>query len=355
MTEPRTAPQGVHLVGSINQPDAETAFRTVAGALGQRLRRLPDGETGLRFHWIAFQPDVLGAVDGLERVGAEPIRVGPLDVRPLRIADGVDAEDLVLPNLGYADAALESWELFERLQAEGVIPASVKFQVSLPSPAAVIGAFVVPADRARFEPVYRAALFAELDRVLAGVPHDRLAVQWDTAVEFGWIEAAGYDKGDNPNAPWFDDLWAGLMERAAEQAARVPADVEAGWHLCYGDVAEHHFIEPTDTGNLVEFANRLVAASPRPLQWIHLPVPIERDDDAYFAPLDALALPEGTELYLGLVHREDGVEGAERRIAAAAPNVGAFGVATECGFGRSPREATDALLATHATIAAPWA
>ena len=37
---------------------------------------------------------------------------------------------------------------------------------------------------------------------------------------------------------------------------------------------------------------------------------IERDDDAYFAPLADLQLPAETELYLGLVHRQDGAEGA---------------------------------------------
>ena len=33
-----------HLVGSINLPDADTVFRTVAGHLGSRLPRIPDGE-----------------------------------------------------------------------------------------------------------------------------------------------------------------------------------------------------------------------------------------------------------------------------------------------------------------------
>jgi hypothetical protein len=83
---------------------------------------------------------------------------------------------------------------------------------------------------------------------------------------------------------------------------------------------------------------------------VHLPVPIERDDAAYFAPLADLGLPEGTELYLGLVHHEDGVDGALRRIDAASTAVTRFGVATECGFGRGPAERTVPLLDLHRDV-----
>ena len=55
-----TQPQGALLVGSVNYDDAETTMRTAAEILGSRLRRIPDGEVGIRFHWIMFQPDVLG-------------------------------------------------------------------------------------------------------------------------------------------------------------------------------------------------------------------------------------------------------------------------------------------------------
>ncbi|KRE23295.1 hypothetical protein ASG80_06075 [Agromyces sp. Soil535] len=351
-----TTPQGVHLVGSINLPDVETTMRSAAEILGRRVRRIPDGEVGERFHWIAWQPNRLDSTDGLERVGEPGYLVGGvLDVRPLRIADGIDALELKLPNLGYADEARSSWAVFKRLRDEGVIAAGTRFQVSLPTPTAVVGAFIVPEDRARFEPLYRDALFAELDRILDVIPHDDLAIQWDCAVEFGYIENAGYDKRDNAGfLPWFDDVWSGVIARAVEQAARVPDDVEVGFHLCYGDVGERHYVEPEDTGNLAAFAQRLLDASHRGISWIHLPVPIERDDDAYFEPLERLAVPEHTELYLGLVHREDGAEGAERRIATAQRHVDRFGVATECGIGRAPADATLPLLRIHAAVAQPW-
>ena len=349
-----TNPRGALLVGSVNYDDAETTMRTAAEILGPRLRRIPDGEVGVRFHWIMFQPDVLGQAQGIERVGAERIPFGAgLDARPLRIADGVEASGIALPPLGYVSAALESYEVFRRLRAEGAIAEGVRFQVSLPTPLAVISSFFAGDDRAAIEPVYTAALLGELDEILGGIPHADLAIQWDVASELGIIErAAGY--GKVMDAWWPGDPFDGLVARLAALVDAVPSDVEVGVHLCYGDAAERHFIEPVDAGTLVRYANAVVAAAGRPLTWLHLPVPIERDDDAYFAPLDALALGDGVELYLGLVHREDGAEGAERRIAAASPHVAEFGVGTECGIGRAPAGSTEDILRTHAEVAAAW-
>jgi hypothetical protein len=347
-------PQGAHLVGSVNYDDAETTMRKAATLLGDRLKRIPDGEPGRRFHWIMWQPDILGQAEGIERVGEHPIPLRMLDARPLRVSDGVDPASIRFPPLGYAEAAEESYAIFTRLRDEGVIAPGTRFQVSLPTPLAVVGAQFPAEQRAAIEPVYRDAMYREVDAILAAIPHEDLAIQWDNAVEFGIIEDV-LNRGGYGSASWWgDDVWAGLTQRSAEQASRVPADVEVGFHLCYGDVAEKHFIEPADAGNLVRFANMVVDAASRPITWIHLPVPIERDDDAYFAPLDGLELSDETELYLGLVHREDGVEGAQRRIAAALPHAPVFGVATECGIGRAPAGTTDGILSTHAEVAAPW-
>lgn len=345
-------PQGALLVGSVSSPDAETTFRKAVGTLGRRLRRVPDGEPGERWYWINFQAERLARAEGLERVGDEPVEFGGFDLRPVTLRPGVDPADVRIGPLGYADGALESWEVFQRLQSEGVIPADVRFQVSLPTPLAVIEAWVAQEDRARLEPVYAAVLYGELARILDAIPHDRLAIQWDVAVEFALIEGASYPGVSF--TPWFDDVWQAVISRAADQAAHVPVDVELGYHLCYGDLGERHFVEPRDTTNLAGFITRLLAVTPRPINWFHLPVPIDRDDDAYFVPLESLELPASTELYLGLVHREDGVQGAERRIGAALRHTPRFGVAGECGLGRAGEENTQGLLDTHRDVAAAW-
>src|SRR5258705_183842 len=56
----------VHLVGSIPLPDAESVFRTLSGAVGRHLIRLPDGETGIRKTWIKFLQDVLAENPAIE-------------------------------------------------------------------------------------------------------------------------------------------------------------------------------------------------------------------------------------------------------------------------------------------------
>jgi hypothetical protein len=89
----------------------------------------------------------------------------------------------------------------------------------------------------------------------------------------------------------------------------------------------------------------------RPLQLIHMPVPRNRADDAYFAPLRRLDLRPETELCLGLGHYTDGIEGARKRLATAEKFVRDFSIATECGFGRRDPATIPALLRLHADIA----
>lgn len=347
-----TQPQGAHLVGSVNYDNATTTMRQASSILGPQLKRIPDGEPGKRFHWIMFQPDVLAQAAGLERVGDEPMWLRDMDARPLRLAAGTDAGELALPPLGYAAAARESYATFTQLRESGAIAAGTRFQVALPTPTAVVGICFAAEDRAALEPVYREHLYAEVDEILQSIPHEDLAIQWDCAVEFLIIETQGLENGLKP---WWDgDVWHGLVQRAADAVSQVPADVEVGVHLCYGDASEQHFVEPRDTSTLVRFGNALTAAAARQLAWVHLPVPIERDDAGYFAPLENLELAPDTELYLGLVHREDGVAGARRRIATAQHHVPTFGVSTECGIGRAPEGETDGILETHAEVTNPW-
>ncbi|RKR74661.1 hypothetical protein [Frondihabitans australicus] len=345
--------QGAHLVGSVNLPDAEAVFRAAAGRLGDHLARIPDGEVGERYYWIQFQGLRFDATPGLVRVGDEGGRIrGQFDARKFGLDGTVAAPDLAFPDLGYATAALESYAVFSTLRTEGVIASGVRFQVSLPTPAAVMGSFLRPEDRAAVEPVYERALFAELERILDGIPHTDLAIQWDTAVEFALLEPAN----QFGLASWFEPVLPGVVERALRQLDAVPVDVQAGYHLCYGDVEEAHFAQPVDAGNLAAVMQGIFEGASRHVDFVHLPVPIERDDVEYFAPLAGVlpSIPASTDVYLGLVHHEDGAEGARRRIAAASAVLPHFGVATECGFGRGPAERTVPLLDLHAAVSLPW-
>src|ERR1700734_3732234 len=44
----------VHLVGSVPMASAAEVFGAVSAALGPRLKRIPDGETGKRLDWITW-------------------------------------------------------------------------------------------------------------------------------------------------------------------------------------------------------------------------------------------------------------------------------------------------------------
>jgi hypothetical protein len=82
-----------------------------------------------------------------------------------------------------------------------------------------------------------------------------------------------------------------------------------------------------------------------------MPVPRDRSDEAYFAPLKALRLKPDTELSLGLVHYTDGVAGSRNRLATAEKFVTEFSIATECGFGRRRPDTIPELLRIHAEVA----
>jgi hypothetical protein len=68
-------------------------------------------------------------------------------------------------------------------------------------------------------------------------------------------------------------------------------------------------------------------------------------DKLYYAPLANLNIPQGTELYLGLVHASTGEDAIYRRAGAARRHVKDFGIATECGLGRRDPESIPGLLA----------
>jgi hypothetical protein len=335
-------PRGAHLVGSFPFASSDEVFRMSAAILGNHLRRMPDGETGVRNGWIRWQGAVFASHPAFEPGPVEPGIYGPGPT--LRLRDRDRAAGVEFGALGYAAAAEASYRQFAQFQREGVIPSRIRFQVSLPTPLAPLTSFAL-ADRSLVEPAYERRMLAELQEMATAIPHDQLAIQWDVAVEVALLEGV---------APThLRDPWDGIVERLARLGQAVPPDVELGYHFCYGYARRRHFMEPADTGLVVRLANAVAARLTRPLTWVHLPVPRDRDDDGYFAPLEGLQLPADTEIYLGLVHYHDGVRGTERRIEAARRRLPRFGVGTECGMGPRPADVVPELLRTHAAVAAP--
>jgi hypothetical protein len=328
------------LLGSINLDSTEEVLSVVGREAGDSIRRVSDGETGPRNDWIFAQVGRLAANPSLELVGADDSAGSEYKVAPsFRRRPGVEPAGVCF-DLGYADVALESYELFRAAKAAGTLAPDLRFQVSLPTQVAVVFAFIAPEEQRVLGPVYEQALAGDVARIAAAIDHDELAIQWDVSVEMSLIEEIFPTELTVPE----------IIEQLVRHADYVPADVELGYHLCYGDARDdetgesRHWKQPEDTTKLVMVANAISEGVKRDIAWIHMPVPIDRDDDAYFAALDDLRLHDETRLYLGLIHRQDGVEGAQRRIAAAANHVTGFGVATECGMGRAPKEAIPTLL-----------
>jgi methionine synthase II (cobalamin-independent) len=253
------------------------------------------------------------------------------------------AGELEFADIGIRDVVLASHREFARLKADGVIAPGTRFQAGIATPCSPALVLMERDSRPAIEPAYERQVLREVAEICATIPHDELAIQWDVCFEVGiW-------SGDFP--AYFDDVQGGVVARIARAVEAVPESVEVGIHLCYGDFGHEHYVQPDDLGVVTDMANAVTETIERPLTWIHMPVPMRRDDKAYFAPLRGLTAPGETELYLGLVHMTDGVEGATRRARAARTVVDAFGVATECGFGRRPPETVRPLLDLHVEIA----
>jgi hypothetical protein len=258
----------------------------------------------------------------------------------VRLKPGVEAENVVF-DTGYDRAALASYATFRRLRDEGAVPSGVRFQFALPTPMATGLMYVSPNGRERYLRCYECSLLQALGTIVANIPHDELSIQLDVCQEVLMFENyfpegnAGYKEA--------------IFQQFARLAAAVPSNVELGFHLCYGSPGDQPLILLRDAEVLVELMNGIGASVERRVHFIHIPAP-GNADDTFFAPLADWRRPAGTHLYLGLLQYDDPA-GNEARIAAARRVVQDFGVAAECGFGRTDPKRVPGLLAGHRAAA----
>lgn len=360
------SPCGVHLVGSAPFANADETMQALAAGLGNHLKSIPDGETGMRSNWVACQFATFAHV---------PQVINPFWSK-IEWPTQFDSNNLLAPEqttslLGKLDTqydkwAIESYQNFKDLRDQGVIPRHVKFQVCVPTPLNAMFVIIAPPYRATIEPLYEAALVQALRNIQDNIPHEDLLIQFDIACEFALLEGTHRQK-DNAYGwstemiPWFDDERQGTIDRIVRVVGtgHVDDDVALGVHLCYGDFMGAHFAQPDNVGILADVAKALITRVGRKLEHIHMPVPKPRDDDAYLDPAKSimpLLKENGTYLFLGLVHPDD-AEGTERRIHAARRVLGnnGWGVATECGLGRFSKEQVKSFCDISSSLAKPWA
>ena len=338
----------LHLIGSIPLDNSEQVFRRLAGELEPFLSRMPDGETGERSRWVYFQRQMLLDHPAMEIDPTVPPYkfiqwAGKVvrEVEQVRFRPGIDPATVVFETR-YDKAALALWETFRRLRSAGAIPHRMRFQVCLPTPQASGYLYVSGPAREIYFGVYERSLTAALANIVKAIPAGDLSIQWDVCQEVLAFEN------------YFKDRPAHYKRQIFEMLGRlgdaVPDGVEMGYHLCYGSPRDEHLVQPRDAAILVEMMDGIAAATKRRIDFLHVPVPKDRTDEAYYAPLKGWKRPEGTRLYLGLLHYDDEA-GDRARVVAARRFADDFGLSAECGWGRTDPGRLPGLLKSHRVAA----
>lgn len=328
---------GIHLPGSMPFANGRQMFAFVGEHLKPWVKRVPD-ETGARTGWVGTQRAAF-AIDAFET--SPPEQVGPLPPLPRKqLRSDVDPDRFEFDAFQYERAVEPSYEQFRAARDAGLMRDDARLLVTMPTPHNVVSGFVATADQRPVRAAYERALARAVAHMADVVPHHELAIQWDLVGELAILNGV-YE------VPYWDAATIG--DSLAACAEMVPADVELGYHLCYGDSnnafliraqgpGERHFARPPipDSSALLASARAVTAAVGRPIAFIHMACPYQWTEVEQWRPLAEVQLGDGTELFLGLVHAQDGISGARVRAALAETVIGtrAFGIATECGMGR---------------------
>lgn len=328
----------IHLNGPLNL-DSREAFRLADKTLGGHLFRIPYGRLGsARGHeeWI-FTGHRLFA----ESVEAPRLLAGNRHYRARRDVSAPDAE---LGDLGYAQEVNLSYGVLQELRQAGAIAANRRLQVTLPSPVALITNFVRHEDRALVEPTLQTALLGELTAILDIVPAADLAIQWDITVEFFTLETGEWSS-------WVTNSFAPLVEGLVRLGEAVPAGVELGYQLCYGNLDLRHLDQQATASRMFMVANGILSRLVRPVDWLHISIPADRTDPDYFTPLAGLRRFENTRIFLGLIHPDDDVDRAAQQLAAASIHIPEAGIGAFRPLGELSPENTKDMLALHRAVA----
>ena len=222
--------------------DAAAVFETVGAALGPRLKRIPDGETGERSRWVYFQGQMLRAHPDMEIDPTVPpfpfVQWDGKVVREIpqvRFKPSVDPQKVSFPT-GYDGAAVNSYEVFKRLLQAGTIAQGARFQVSLPTPHSSGYLYVSGPARQTYFAVYERALLGALANIAKAIPAADLTIQWDVCQEVLAFENYFKDRPADYKKQTFD-----MLGRLGDA---VPAGIEMGYHLCYGSPADEHLVQP---------------------------------------------------------------------------------------------------------------
>jgi hypothetical protein len=336
------------LVGSVPLDSVEEVMRTFGGALAKHLPAIPDGEVGERRSWVnRFSYQIFSGhmdlqtirrpapVDGVEQL----LPRSRDDAWNFKVRPGVERVRFGNPGsrLGYARDAVSSYFVFRTLREKGIVPNGVRFQISMPMVNSVIRPLYFPdaADLARVRPGYEEAIAAEVAAILAKIPNEDLAIQWDCAWEVSAVHGTAKD------IPGEADIGTHVAP-IGRLSETIPDAVQVGFHFCFGTFGGWPAFAPADLGRTVELVNAAVAAAGRRIDWVHIPT-LDTVDEAFYAPLAKLDV-KGARIYLGAIHN---MATLKARLDLARKFVPDFGIAAYCGFGRTPPAELPRILHDH--------
>lgn len=323
-----------HLVGSIPADDGDAAMAMAREMLGGRLRWLPDGETGDRFHWVVGIVEKLRTHPDLEI--AKDGDWSDYDKTPrFRVRKGHTLRASSL-DFGHVAAFEESYPIFKRIKAEGGNP-ELTFQSGVPGDLDMAAFVLGPLGALRGRKPFHEATVDEVRRIHA-IGGDDVVFQIEVPLELVFVARA-------------PALIRGLVARkmgkiVAQIAADSPAGARFGIHLCLGDMNHKSLVNMKDMSPVVALGNAIVDAWPkgRPLEFVHAPFSgasqAPPTDSAYYAPLSKLDL-RGARFVAGFAYEHQDLE-AQRRLLDTIESAygGRVDVSAACGLGRrSPEEA----------------
>jgi hypothetical protein len=345
----------VLLVGSLPFDTAQEAISAAADHLGDHLPAMGDGEVGLRKLWIGFLPMTIyskhPALDTLRAPEGGVPKPHHSDVYEAAFLFGIKhGQELRFETTNYGPIAVESYEVFKRLREEGVIPDGVRFQVTFPGTGSAISYFFREEDWPAAHAAYHDAIRRDIELILEHVPASELQFQFDLAQEFVDM-ASGDAKGI---ADWPDATLEEKIQRHAatlpEMTRSVPGEARVGFHWCYGTWGGWPMKDMADLGLCVRMTREAIARVGRRVDYVHMPV-LKHPEPEFFAPLAELD-GEDVDVYLGIIHHTDGVEGFGERMEMARRYRERFGIGSVCGYGRVDPGELPHILAVHRDCAA---
>ena len=123
-----TTGRPVLLIGSVPLCFVTEVFEAVGAALGGLVRRIPMEETtGDRLNWVHCQVETFEKTSGTE-LDSEVVLLGIVRFPIYRIRAGATPADIKIAAPGYAAAALNSYQEFEQVRANGRIPEGRDFK-----------------------------------------------------------------------------------------------------------------------------------------------------------------------------------------------------------------------------------